>query len=243
MNACIRMSVVAAFAVAAAGLSTGLYAQADSKKGGAQKGAKAGASKGSAQKMSFFITSAGSGKGGDLGGLKGADARCQDLAKAAGAGNRTWRAYLSTQAAGGQKAVNARDRIGKGPWYNAKGELIAKNLDELHDSDMNKINNDTGLTEKGEKVNDGKARSRHDMLTGSDSQGHAFEMSEDMTCRNWTSSSNGSAMLGHHDRAGRPADPKRPAQSWNMAHMSAGCSQDALVKTGGAGLLYCFAAR
>jgi hypothetical protein len=207
--------------------------------------AQDGAKKASSQKnsMSFFITSKGSGKGGDLGGLKGADAHCQELAKAAGAGNRTWHAYLSTQQSGGVKAVNARDRIGKGPWYNAKGELIAKTVEDLHIPDENKIGRATGVDEKGGHVNArGEKPNKHDILTGSDSQGRAWTVIEDMTCRNWTSSSDQNhAQLGHFDREGNQTNA--PSRSWNMAHMSAGCSQPALVKTGGDGLFYCFAVR
>lgn len=177
----------------------------------------------------FFVTSAGSGTG-DLGGLSGADQRCQQLAKATSAGNRTWRAYLSTNGAGG---VNARDRIGKGPWYNVKGQLIAQNLDELH-TDKANINNDTALDEQGRPVNASGAPNRHDILTGSTPDGRATEM----TCNNWTGNGAGSAMLGHHDRLtfGKPGSP------WNSAHPSKGCSADNLRGTGGAGLVYCFAA-
>jgi hypothetical protein len=177
----------------------------------------------------FFVTSATSGTG-DLGGLAGADKTCQQLAKATGAGNRTWRAYLSTNGPGG---VNARDRIGKGPWYNVKGQLIAQNLDELH-TDKANINNDTALDEQGRQINASGAPNRHDILTGSTPDGRATEM----TCNNWTSSGAGSAMLGHHDRLtfGKPGSP------WNSAHPSKGCSADNLRGTGGAGLVYCFAA-
>ena len=177
----------------------------------------------------FFVTSAGSGTG-DLGGLSGADQRCQQLAKATGAGNRTWRAYLSTNGPGG---VNARDRIGAGPWYNVKGVLIAQSLAELH-TDKANINNDTALDEQGRAINASGAPNRHDILTGSTTDGRATEM----TCQNWTSSGAGSAMLGHHDRLtfGKPGSP------WNSAHPSKGCSADNLRGTGGAGLVYCFAA-
>ena len=181
--------------------------------------------------IGFFVTSAGPGNGGNLGGLAGADKHCQALAAKAGAGNRTWRAYLSTTGAG---SVNARDRIGAGPWYNAKGQLIASNVAELH-SDKANINNDTALDEQGRPINAQGAPNRHDILTGSTPEGRAT----DMTCQNWTSSaSEQSAMLGHHDRLtfGKPGSP------WNSAHPSKGCSQDNLVATGGAGLLYCFAA-
>lgn len=190
--------------------------------------------------MTFFVTSVGSGTGGDLGGLEGADRHCQSLATAAGAGTRTWRAYLSTQGAG---AVNARDRIGTGPWYNASGVPIARTVDELHMG--SNINRETALTEKGERV-PGRldvppGPNRHDILTGSRSDGTAFPDGEDRTCRNWTSSTEGRAMVGHHDRMGLRDD--EPSRSWNASHPSAGCSQPELVKTGGAGLFYCFAAK
>jgi hypothetical protein len=182
-------------------------------------------------KMSFFVTSVGSGSGGNLGGLAGADKHCQALAAKAGAGNRTWRAYLSTSGAGG---VNARDRIGKGPWHNAKGQLIASSVDELH-SDKANINNDTALDEQGRQINPQGAPNRHDILTGSTADGRAT----DTTCQNWTSAAGDqTTMLGHHDRMtfGKPGSP------WNAAHASKGCSQENLVATGGAGLFYCFAA-
>ena len=188
--------------------------------------------------MTFFVTSVGPGKGADLGGLEGADRHCQSLASAAGAGNKQWRAYLSTQ---GQGAVNARDRIGRGPWQNAKGEVIAKDVDELHGT--NNLTKQTALTEKGEIVKGrGDTPNQHDILTGSQADGRAFTGAEDMTCGNWTKSgTEGGAMLGHHDRIGLSEDP--PAKSWNSSHRSrGGCSQDALRGTGGAGLLYCFAA-
>lgn len=192
--------------------------------------------------MSFFVTSVGSGKGADLGGLEGADRHCQQLASAAGAGGKTWRAYLSTQAAGGQPAVNARDRIGKGPWTNAKGEVVAKSVEDLH-GPGNNLTKQTALTEKGAVVNGrGDQPNTHDVLTGSQPDGTAFAGAEDMTCGNWTKSgAEGAAMLGHHDRTGLDESP--PAKSWNSSHASrGGCSQDALKGTGGAGLLYCFAA-
>jgi hypothetical protein len=182
------------------------------------------------QPMSFFVSSGGSGMGGNLGGLAGADKHCQALAAKAGAGNRSWRAYLSTTGAGG---VNARDRIGAGPWYNAKGQLIASSVAELH-SDKANITADTALDEQGRQINPSGAPNRHDIMTGSTADGRAGEM----TCQNWTSSSSEhSAMLGHHDRLtfGKPGSP------WNAAHASKGCSQENLVATGGAGLIYCFA--
>jgi hypothetical protein len=201
------------------------------------------ASAGQAQtaEMSFFVTSAGSGKGADLGGLQGADALCQRLAQAAGAGGKTWRAYLSTQAADGAAAVNARDRIGAGPWRNAKGAVIASSLAELHGAAAN-LTKQTALTEKGEIVNGrGDTPNQHDILTGSQADGTAFGPGEDRTCGNYTrSGSEGAVMLGHHDRSG--LDDSAAAKSWNMSHLSRGCSQDALRSTGGAGLLYCFAA-
>ena len=187
--------------------------------------------------MTFFITSRGSGKGADYGGLAGADRHCQELASAAGAGGHTWHAYLSTQGAG---AVNARDRIGKGPWRNAKGVVIAENLDQLHGS--NRLDKQTALTEKGEVVNGlGDTPNRHDILTGSKPDGMAFTGSDDMTCGNWTKSgADGSAMLGHHDRTGTNPDPVANV-SWNSSHKSRGCSDAGLASTGGAGYLYCFA--
>jgi hypothetical protein len=188
--------------------------------------------------MSFFITSAGSGDGANLGGLAGADKHCQTLAAAAGAGNRQWRAYLSAAAAGNQPAVNARDRIGAGPWRNAKGVQVAASVDDLH-SDKNQLSKDNSLTEKGAVVNGrGDTPNRHDMLTGSDLQGRL--VAGDPPCGNWTSiAATGSAMLGHHDRQGGGTNPT----SWNSAHPSKGCSQPNLQATGGDGLFYCFAAK
>jgi hypothetical protein len=189
--------------------------------------------------MTFFITSAGSGKGGDLGGLAGADALCQTLASAAGAAGRTWRAYLSAQPAGGAPAVDARGRIGAGPWQNARGAVIARNLDELHGS--NNLTKQTALNEKGEVVNGrGDTPNRHDILTGSTPEGRAAPGEGDTTCGNWTKSGEGSAIVGHHDRMGLRDDA--PSRSWNSSHPSRGCSQDALRGTGGDGLFYCFAA-
>src|SRR5262245_36498078 len=189
----------------------------------------------SAPNMSFFITSAGSGNGANLGGLAGADAICQRLATAAGAGAKTWRAYLSASAAANQPAVNARDRIGRGPWQNAKGVVVAQNVDDLH-SDKNKLGKENSLTEKGAAVNGrGDSPNTHDMLTGSGLDGKALP--GNLTCNNWTSSGAGSAQLGHHDKQGGGDNPN----SWNSAHASSGCSQANLVSTGGAGLFYCFA--
>jgi len=195
--------------------------------------------------MTFFVTSNGLGKGGDLGGLEGADKHCQSLAQAAGAGGRTWRAYLSTPptfAANNNPAVpavNARDRIGNGPWYNAKGVLIARNLDHLHNG--NNLSKETALDERGMLVRGrGDTPNEHDILTGSRSDGTAFAPQTDTTCKSWTSSTDGSAIVGHHDRSGPM--PENWARSWNFSHQSAGCSQEALVRTGGSGKFYCFAA-
>ncbi|HKO71244.1 MAG TPA: lectin [Bradyrhizobium sp.] len=191
----------------------------------------------------FFVTSTGIGNGANLGGLAGADNHCQALAQAAGAGAKTWRAYLSTQAADGQPAVNARDRIGKGPWQNSKGVVIAKDVAELHGA--NNITKQTALSEKGEVLNGrGDTPNRHDVLTGSQPDGTAFAGGDDRTCKNWTSSTQGSAMLGHFDRMGLRDDDA--SKSWNSSHPSrgpdGGCSQADLRSTGGDGLLYCFAA-
>jgi hypothetical protein len=196
--------------------------------------------------MTFFVTSTGLGKGGDLGGLEGADQHCQALAKAAGGGQRTWRAYLSTQASAlnDPNFVNARDRIGAGPWQNAAGVVIARNVDELH-SPNNKVTKQTALDEKGQPVNGRTEKpNKHDMLTGSRADGTAFPGTpfSDMTCGNWTKSgTEGSAMLGHHDRAG-PIDAPW-ASSWNSSHPTRGCDTEGLRSTGGDGLLYCFAVK
>jgi hypothetical protein len=195
--------------------------------------------------MSFFVTSAGSGKGGDLGGLAGADAICQRLATAAGAGAKTWRAYLSTPpvlasaTAPGVAAVNARDRIGAGPWFNAKGVLVAKDLEHLHNG--NNIGKETALDERG-NVLKGRADTpnEHDMLTGSRADGTAFAPHTDTTCKSWTSSTDGSAIVGHHDRNG--PNTENWSTSWNFSHQTAGCSPEALVSRGGVGRFYCFAA-
>ena len=194
---------------------------------------------------SFFVTSNGIGNGGNLGGLAGADNHCQTLAQAAGFGApKTWRAYLSTQAADGQVAVNARDRIGKGPWKNVKGVVVAKDVADLH-SAGNNLSKQTALSEKGEVINGaGDTPNRHDVLTGSQTDGTAFAAGEDRTCKNWTSSTQGAAMVGHFDRRGLRDD--EPSRSWNTSHPSrgpdGGCSQADLKSTGGDGLLYCFAA-
>ena len=189
--------------------------------------------------MSFFITSAGPGNGADLGGLEGADAHCQALAEAAGAGDRTWHAYLSATATDSSDAVNARDRIGDGPWYNANGVLVAESVDDLH-SDNNKLGKETSLTEAGDVVNGrGDDPNMHDILTGTQLDGTAFDGEDDSTCSNWTSSGeDGSAQVGHHDRTGGGDNPT----SWHSAHGSQGCSQANLQATGGNGLYYCFAA-
>ena len=185
----------------------------------------------------FFVTSTGPGSGGDLAGIAGADAHCQALAKAEGSGDHTWRAYLSTTAANGQPAVNARDRIGKGPWYNAEGILVAANLAQLH-GDHNAITKETAATERLDPVNGvGDTPNTHDMLTGSRPDGTAFPAGEDLTCGNWTSGGAGRALVGHHDRLGQGEG----ATSWNSAHPTRGCSQQDLKSTGGAGLFYCFA--
>lgn len=193
-----------------------------------------------AASMSFFVTSVGSGNGANLGGLEGADAHCATLAKAAGSTKTNWKAYLSTTAPQGEAGVNARDRIGNGPWQNVKAEVVAANADELH-SDKANLTKASILTEKGETVmGRGDATNMHDILTGSDPNGMYSTAGGDTTCKNWTSSTDGSAIVGHHDRVG--LKDTRHMKSWNSSHGSAGCSQEALVKTGGAGLFYCFAA-
>ena len=190
--------------------------------------------------MSFFVTSHGPGKGADLGGLAGADKHCQELAASVGAGGKTWHAYLSTQ---GADATNARDRIGKGPWMNAKGLVVATSVEDLHSAN-NKLNKQNSLSEKGEVINGrGDKPNRHDIITGSQPDGTAFASDKDMTCKNYTSSTQGSVMVGHHDRIGLRDDA--PSHSWNSSHPSrgkdGGCSQADLRSTGGDGLLYCFA--
>jgi hypothetical protein len=189
--------------------------------------------------MSFFVTSASPGNGANLGGLAGADKQCQALATAVGAGNRTWRAYLSQQPTANVPGINARDRIGKGPWVNAKGVVIANDVNSLHTA--NNINKQTALTEAGAMVNGrGDTPNMHDMLTGTQPDGTFIAGNVNTTCGNWTQGGEGSAMLGHHDKTG--LDDSVPAKSWNSSHMSKGCSPDALKSTGGAGLFYCFAA-
>jgi hypothetical protein len=196
-----------------------------------------------AKPLGFFVTSEGVGKGGNLGGLAGADAHCQKLATAAGAGNRTWHAYLSTQATDGQPAVNARDRIGQGPWYNTRGAVVARDVAHLHGDTLeaarlgNNLTRATVFTEKNEPVKGfGDKPNEHDIITGSTPDGRAFADAADHTCRNYTSSApDGATQLGHFDRTGGGNT------SWNSAHASRGCGQENLVSTGGAGLLYCFA--
>lgn len=195
----------------------------------------------SQQPMGFFITSVGPGDGANLGGLEGADRHCQTLAQTAGAGNRTWRAYLSTLPSGGQPGVHARDRIGEGPWYNANGQIIAANVADLHGDiqrDRNNIRKPTAVDENGDEVSGaGDQPNQHDILTGSDSMGYGLLGSPDTTtCGNWTSNSAGRAMVGHHDRLGGANS------SWNSVHLSRSCSQEDLIATGGNGLFYCFAA-
>ena len=220
------ITLLASFMVAALGFATGAHAQQ--------------------QDMTFFITSAGPGNGADLSGLEGADAHCTQLAAAAGSKMTNWRAYLSIapkidRSSGKPQVipgVNARDRIGSGPWHNAKGVLVAKDVEDLHSSN-NPINKETGLDEHGNTVNArGDKPNRHDILTGSDPTGFYSTAHGDTTCAGWTSSGEGSAIVGHHDRAGLSQDWHM--LSWNSAHGSIGCSQDALRKTGGDGLYYCF---
>jgi hypothetical protein len=202
--------------------------------------ALAGVAQAQQSSMTFFVTSVGPGNGGDLGGLEGADAHCQKLAAAAGAGDKTWRAYLSSNTPANGQAVNARDRIGKGPWQNAKGAVIAKDVDDLHANPN--INKETLLDEKGERIKvRGDTPNMHDMLTGSDMQGRAYPSNMNLTCNNWKSSTYGSAMLGHGDREGI-ADTVYQHSPF-AAHMSRDCSQAGLIATGGNGLFYCFAAQ
>jgi len=192
-----------------------------------------------APNTTFFVTSVGGGKGGDLGGLEGADRHCQQLAATIGAGSKTWRAYLSTNAAAQGGPVNARDRIGHGPWQNSKGTVVATSVDDLH-SDNTKLNSDNSLTERGTKVAGfGFTPNWHDILTGSQMDGRAWPGNMNLTCNNWSSSAAGSAMLGHVDRRGGSDTVYQ--KSWNAAHMSRSCSQPDLIATGGNGLFYCFA--
>jgi hypothetical protein len=189
--------------------------------------------------MSFFVTSANPGKGADLGGLEGADKYCKVLASAVGAGDKNWRAYLSADSIGGGTPVNARDRIGRGPWQNVRGVVVATDVEQLHGA--NNLTKLTALTEKGEVINGrGDTPNMHDMLTGSTPDGRVAMGDKNLTCGNWTQSGEGSAVVGHHDRTGLDEQP--PAKSWNASHPSRGCSPDSLKATGGAGLYYCFAA-
>ena len=193
-----------------------------------------------ASPMSFFVTSVNPGKGADFGGLAGADAYCQKLATSAGAGGKNWRAYLSSTASGGAAAVNARDRIGRGPWQNAKGLMVATSVDDLHGPN-NKLSKQNSLTEKGEVVSGrGDPVNMHDIRTGSTADGRVDTSAPDTTCGNWTQSGEGSAIVGHHDRIG--LNESAPMKSWNMSHPTRGCSMEALKSTGGGGLLYCFVA-
>ncbi len=190
--------------------------------------------------MTFFLTSVNAGKGADFGGLEGADAYCATLAKAAGSGKTNWRAYLSTTGEGGAAGINARDRIGKGPWQNVKGVVIAKSVDDLHGA-TNNLTKETALTEKAETISGrGDAVNAHDVLTGSDPAGNYSTAGGDTTCANWTSSTTGSAIVGHHDRKG--LKDSRHMNSWNSSHGTRGCNMEALKSTGGAGLIYCFVA-
>jgi len=221
MTRTMRLSLAVSAALLAAGFAADASAQQQSP-------------------MTFFVTSVGKGNGADLGGLDGADAHCAALAKAAGSTLSSWRAYLSTTAPGGDAGVNARDRIGKGPWHNAKGALIAKSVADLHSEEVN-VTKQTALTEKGEPVKGrGDQPNEHDILTGSDPEGRYSTAGGDTTCGNWTKSAEGSAIVGHHDRAG--LKDTRHMKSWNSSHGSRGCSQDLLKGSGGAGLFYCFAA-
>jgi hypothetical protein len=221
-----RIAIIAAAVALAAGTA---QAQDKAKGKAAAKG-----------DMTFFVTSVGKGNGADLGGLEGADAHCNALAKAAGSKHDNWKAYLSTWMPGGEAGVNARDRIGKGPWRNAKGVVVAKNLSELH-SDKANITKETALSEKGAPTKGrGDQPNEHDILTGSDPMGMYSTAGGDTTCGNWTKSGDGSAIVGHHDRQG--LKDTRHMKSWNSSHGSRGCSQDQLKASGGAGLFYCFAA-
>ena len=224
------LTVVAAACLVSAGLAS--QAQAQDK-------AKAAPKKGGGD-MTFFVTSVGKGNGADLGGLEGADAHCSALAKATGSKRTSWKAYLSTTLPGGDAGANARDRIGKGPWRNAKGVVVAKNVADLH-SPKNNVNKKTALTEKGEMVKGrGDTPNEHDILTGSDPAGMFSTAGGDTTCGNWAKSGEGSAIVGHHDLIG--LKDTRHMKSWNSSHGSRGCSQDQLKASGGAGLFYCFAA-
>jgi hypothetical protein len=221
MNKKIALSLLAALAAGAIGITASVQAQQAT--------------------MTFFVTSTGKGNGADLGGLEGADAHCLALAKAAGSTQTNWRAYLSTTLPRGDAGTNARDRIGNGPWHNAKGVMVAKSVDDLHSANVN-INKQTALTEKGEPVKgSGDTPNMHDILTGSDPMGMFSTAGGDTTCGNWTKSAEGSAIVGHHDRSGL-SKLTRHMQSWNSSHGSRGCSQELLKASGGAALLYCFVA-
>ena len=223
------MKVLTVVLLVSAGMTLPAYAQEKAK----------AAKKGAGGDMTFFVTSVGKGNGADLGGLEGADAHCNALAKAAGSKRTNWKAYLSTTAPGGDAGVNARDRIGKGPWRNAKGVVVAGNVAQLH-SGKNNINKKTALTEKGETVKGrGDTPNEHDILTGSDPMGMYSTAGGDTTCGNWSKSGEGSAIVGHHDLVG--LKDTRHMKSWNSSHGSRGCSQDQLKSSGGAGLFYCFA--
>jgi hypothetical protein len=224
-------TVVAAAFLVSAGMTSPVQAQEKEKAKAAQKGGG---------DMTFFVTSVGKGSGADLGGLEGADAHCNALAKAAGSKRTGWKAYLSTTAPGGDAGVNARDRIGKGPWRNAKGVVVGKNVADLHSAKSN-VSKETALTEKGEMVKGrGDTPNEHDILTGSDPAGMYSTAGGDTTCGNWAKSGEGSAIVGHHDLQG--LKDTRHMKSWNSSHGSRGCSQDQLKASGGAGLFYCFAA-
>jgi hypothetical protein len=224
-------AIVAAAFLVSAGMTAHAQDKAKDKDKAAQKGGGA---------MTFFVTSQGKGNGADLGGLDGADAHCNSLAKAAGSKLTNWKAYLSTTVPGGDAGVNARERIGKGPWRNAKGVVVANNVADLH-SGKNKISKETALTEKGEPVKGrGDTPNEHDILTGSDPMGMYSTAGGDTTCGNWAKSGEGSAIVGHHDLQG--LKDSRHMKSWNSSHGSRGCSQDQLKASGGAGLFYCFAA-
>jgi hypothetical protein len=221
MNMRLQFSFVASTAVLLLGVS-GAQAQAPQ-----------------APNMSFFVTGSTMGKGGDLGGLEGADAHCQQLAATVGAGGKTWRAYLSGPETPQAKGINARDRIGNGPWQNSKGAVVAQNVDDLHSAN-NKLTKETALTERGQVVSGiGFTPNWHDALTGSDREGRAFPGHINMTCNGWKSSEFGKAMLGHIDRTGLADNDY--AHSWNSSHQSRGCTQVDLNATGGNGLFYCFA--
>ena len=233
--ACAAMSV--SWMMVACGQSGGETDRTPTKPATAERVPESLAMGGEKSVMRFFVTSRGLGSGADLGGLAAADAHCQALAKVESAGDHTWRAYLSTSATGGRPAVNARDRIGTGPWYNAEGLLIAATLEELH-GEQARISKETAVTERLDQINGvGDTPNRHDILTGSQADGTAFPAGTDLTCGNWTSNSGGAAQVGHHDRRGLAEG----VDSWNSAHASRGCSRQDLEATGGGGLFYCFA--